>query len=213
VKERSTNNDGDMFPGARLAACRRKLGITIDKAAKDTRITAARLRQIEADDFSGFSYPTYARLFLKDYATYLGVPVEEVRDKIPGSEGFGGKDNHYVDALLEGGGFFKDEQFKSIRRLLFALGILVLVLLAAGLAFWGWRTWRNLERVNFSREIQTIPPEAASTPTAPPPSAASTPVASPTPSPTAPPRPAVSPTPAPTPFFLPPFEPSEPSTR
>lgn len=210
MKERSKTDDGDMFPGARLAACRRKLGITIDKAAKDTRIPASRLRQIEADDFSGFAHPTYARLFLKDYATYLGVPVEEVRDRMPGAEGLGGKDNHYIEALLEGGGFFKDEQFKSIRRLLFALGILVLAVLAAGLAFWGWRTWRNLERVNFSGGVETAASADA------PPLAVKAPAPAPSPSPAPPPSPTVSPSPtssptpaaAPTPFFLPPFEPA-----
>ena len=81
--------EGDFFIGARLSARRQKLGIQVDKAAKDIRISASRLSQIEADDFSSFAHPTYARLFLVDYANYLRVPLEEIRDYLPGSTIFG----------------------------------------------------------------------------------------------------------------------------
>lgn len=89
----------DLFVGSRLAAARTKAGISLEQAARDTRIRVQRLREIEADDFSGFEHPTYARLFLLDYAAYLGVPQDEIRPLLPDQtvaaiEGF-----QYLDAL------------------------------------------------------------------------------------------------------------------
>ena len=49
----------DFFVGARLGGARIKAGISLEKAAKDTRIRVQRLKEIEADDFSGFAHPTY----------------------------------------------------------------------------------------------------------------------------------------------------------
>ena len=55
MREKQQHDGSDFFIGARLSARRQKLGIPIEKAAKDTRIPVARLRMIESDDFSSFS--------------------------------------------------------------------------------------------------------------------------------------------------------------
>ena len=158
MKDKQHHDGSDFFIGARLAARRQKVGIPIEKAAKDTRIPVARLRAIECDDFSSFSHPTYARLFLTDYANYLGVPLEDIREYLPGVKGLGSADNNYLNVLLSKPGFLQGDQFKSIRRLLFAVGALLaaLILIAAGIYI--WRGWKKIERV------QPAAPPAESTP-------------------------------------------------
>jgi cytoskeleton protein RodZ len=214
LKHQDQQPESDFFIGARLSARRQKLGIQLEKAAKDIRVSVSRLSQIESDDFSSFAHPTYARLFLVDYANYLRVPLEEIRDYLPGSKKLGTSDNRYLEVLLARQTFLHGDQFKSLRRLLFGVGAGLLVLILIGLGIYFWKTWKKLERVQ---------PVAASS--------AATPIATPRPiaSPSAKPRPSITPasipepirtipeatptpTPAskasPTPFTLPPFEPS-----
>jgi len=214
LKNHDHQPESDFFIGARLSARRQKLGIQLEKAAKDIRVSVSRLSQIEADDFSSFAHPTYARLFLVDYANYLRVPLEDIRDYLPGSKKLGTSDNRYLEVLLARQTFLHGDQFKSLRRLLFGVGAGLLVLILIGLGIYFWKTWKKLERVQ---------PVAASS--------AATPIATPRPiaSPSAKPRPSITPasipepirtipeatptpTPAskasPTPFTLPPFEPS-----
>lgn len=177
MRAKEQPDGGDFFIGARLAARRQKVGIPIDKAAKDTRIPVARLRAIECDDFSSFSHPTYARLFLTDYANYLGVPLDDIRDYLPGAKNLGSTDNNYLNVLLSKPGFLQGDQFKSIRRLLFAVGVLIGVLLLVGAGIYSWRAWKKIERVKpapLPVEVESIP---AATPTP-------TPVPEPTPEPT-----------------------------
>ena len=214
MKHQDQQPESDFFIGARLSARRQKLGIQLEKAAKDIRVSVSRLSQIESDDFSSFAHPTYARLFLVDYANYLRVPLEEIRDYLPGSKKLGTSDNRYLEVLLARQTFLHGDQFKSLRRLLFGVGAGLLVLILIGLGIYFWKTWKKFERV---QPVATSP--------------AATPGATPRPiaSPTAKPRPSITPasipepirtipeatstpTPAskasPTPFTLPPFEPS-----
>ena len=238
MRDREQQDGGDFFIGARLAARRQKVGIPIDKAAKDTRIPVARLRAIECDDFSSFSHPTYARLFLTDYANYLGVPLDDIRDYLPGAKNLGSTDNNYLNVLLSKPGFLQGDQFKSIRRLLFAVGVLIGVLLLVGAGIYSWRAWKKIERVKpapLPVEVESIP---ASTPTptpvpepTPEPTPAEiltkaptsdairiqpplTPVATPSPKSTPSPRSTATPVASPTPLTsLPPFEPAPRTKR
>ena len=89
MKHNDQQPEGDFFIGARLSERRQKLGIQLEKAAKDIRVSVSRLSQIEADDFSSFAHPTYARLFLVDYANYLRVPLED-DEKKTGEKRFAG---------------------------------------------------------------------------------------------------------------------------
>ena len=238
MRDREQQDGGDFFIGARLAARRQKVGIPIDKAAKDTRIPVARLRAIECDDFSSFSHPTYARLFLTDYANYLGVPLDDIRDYLPGAKNLGSTDNNYLNVLLSKPGFLQGDQFKSIRRLLFAVGVLIGVLLLVGAGIYSWRAWKKIERVKpapLPVEVEAMPaatptptpvPEATPEPTpaeiltkAPTSDAIRiqpplTPVATPSPKITPVPRSTATPVASPTPLTsLPPFEPAPRTKR
>jgi cytoskeleton protein RodZ len=217
LKDNPHHEERDLFVGARLAARRQKAGIPIEKAAKDTRIPVARLRAIESDDFSSFAHPTYARMFLNDYANYLGVPREDIRDYLPGGKNLGTTENTYLDVLLAKPGFLEGDQFKSIRRLLLAVGILAGVLLVVGAGIYGWRTWKKFERVKPT----TARAEATPTPAPQPSPALILPPAAATPTPraesfTVMPKspPAAAPQASPTPLTsLPPFEPAPRTKR
>lgn len=211
MKRKEQDAGDDLFVGGKLAARRKNAGITIEKAAKDTRIPVEKLLQIESDDLSGFAHPTYARMFLVDYANYLRVPLDEIRTNLPGSRKLGSGDNKYLDVLLATPGFLHGEQFKSLRRLLVGIGGGIAVLLLIALSVYGWRTWKKFERVKPAAPI----PEAATplpTPEPLPPVLLEPIEPEPTPGPTATPTPEPSPSPSPkispTPFKLPPFQPS-----
>ena len=217
MKDNPQHEGSDFFVGARLAARRQKAGIPIEKAAKDTRIPVARLRAIETDDFSSFPHPTYARMFLNDYANYLGVPPEDIRDYLPGGKNLGTSENTYLDVLLAKPGFLEGNQFKSIRRLLLAIGILVGLLLLIGAGIYTWRTWKKFERVKPATPpaAATPVPTPLATPAVVPPPAAATPTPrgdSFTVMPQA--TPAATPQATPTPLTsLPPFEPAPRTKR
>jgi len=212
LKNHDHQPESDFFIGARLSARRQKLGIQLEKAAKDIRVSVSRLSQIESDDFSSFAHPTYARLFLVDYANYLRVPLDEIRDYLPGSKKLGTTENRYLEVLLARQTFLHGDQFKSLRRLLFGVGAGLLVLILIGLGIYFWKTWKKLERVQPVANASAALPAATPRPVA-------SPAAKPRPSATPASTPEVvrvlpeaSPTPAakasPTPFTLPPFEPS-----
>jgi cytoskeletal protein RodZ len=213
LKRKEQEAGDDLFVGGRLAAKRQRAGITIEKAAKDTRIPVARLLQIEADDFSSFAHPTYARMFLVDYANYLRVPLDEIRPALPGSQKLGSGDNKYLDVLLATPGFLQGEQFKSVRRLLIAIGAAIGVLLLIAVGIYSWRTWKKFERVKPAAIPAATPaplPPVLFEPLEPTPQPSPIATATPTPTPAATPSPSPSPSPAvsPTPFRLPPFQPS-----
>jgi cytoskeletal protein RodZ len=87
--------------GALLASEREKRGIPVERAAKETRMRPQRIRDMEADDLSHFTNPSYARMFLIAYAKYLGIPMQTIREHLPdrgepGTEGY-----QYIHAAAE----------------------------------------------------------------------------------------------------------------
>ncbi len=72
---------GKKFQEARMA---RKL--TLDEAARMTKIRPSRLAEIEADDFSQFPSLTYAKGFLQIYGKFLDVDVSPYMEAFEGSE-------------------------------------------------------------------------------------------------------------------------------
>lgn len=143
----------DFFVGARLGGARVKAGISLEKAAKDTRIRVQRLREIEADDFSGFTHPTYSRLFLLDYAEYLGVPADEIRPMLPDRAGSAGGGFQYINELSRNPSspvVPKPVKRPNIFRVFAALGI-ALVLVAAGLFVYS--TVKKIGRVTGSAPL------------------------------------------------------------
>src|SRR5690348_11018549 len=66
---------GKKFQDARIAR-----GLTLDEAARLTKIRPSRLAEIEADDFSQFPSLAYAKGFLLIYGKFLDVDVTPYLD-------------------------------------------------------------------------------------------------------------------------------------
>ena len=66
---------GKKFQDARLAR-----GLTLDEAARLTKIRPSRLAEIEADDFSQFPSLAYAKGFLLIYGKFLDIDVTPYLD-------------------------------------------------------------------------------------------------------------------------------------
>lgn len=64
--------------GQRLRHAREKLGLSLQDVAHTTRIPAARLLDLEEDNFTSFGSITYAKGHLRAYAGLLNVDAEEV---------------------------------------------------------------------------------------------------------------------------------------
>jgi len=63
--------------GEILSAAREKKKLTIEQVEKATRIRAKFLLALEKNDFSKLPPGTFVRGFVKNYAAFLGLPVEE----------------------------------------------------------------------------------------------------------------------------------------
>lgn len=73
--------------GKQLQEARLAKNWTPELAARETKIKVDRLRDLEADDYSNFSSPTYARGFVRTYARSLGLNeyniLRQLDNKLP----------------------------------------------------------------------------------------------------------------------------------
>lgn len=140
--------------GAILSAARQERGLPLEQVAHETRIRVQRLKEIEADDLSQFSHPSYARMYLTDYARYLGVDLSQIKEYLPewgvcGTEGYQYLQETPVDSV------------KGIRRLPSRLRFRTLIAVTASMllvsvgGFKIWKTMRDIERLNLSRVAQS----------------------------------------------------------
>lgn len=85
--------------GNKLRLAREARGLTIEQIAKATRIRPNLLRNLEGDDFTHFSHPSYLRLYLIDYAKFLDLPVSEIQDWLPAAGRPGSENYEYIAGL------------------------------------------------------------------------------------------------------------------
>src|SRR5437870_7347235 len=72
--------------GKKFQEARRARNLTLDEAARMTKIRPARLAQIEAGDLSQFPSLTYAKGFLLIYGKFLELDVTSYLDAFEDSE-------------------------------------------------------------------------------------------------------------------------------
>jgi cytoskeleton protein RodZ len=72
--------------GKKFQEARRARNLTLDEAARLTKIRPSRLAEIEADDFSQFPSLAYAKGFLLIYGKFLDVDVTQYLEAFEGSE-------------------------------------------------------------------------------------------------------------------------------
>ena len=167
--------------GKKFQEARRARDLTLDEAARMTKIRPARLAEIEADDFSQFPSLAYAKGFLLIYGKFLDVDVTPYLDAFEDSE----------RVTVDGYSYLQDNpppkpvSAPVVRRRTAAssdrvspmpliVGILVLVI-----GFLAMKFILNLQRLAPGRAepVAQISPSVASPPTstAPPPATAETP--------------------------------------
>jgi len=64
--------------GQRLKHAREERYLTLEKASEETRIRVAFLKALEADDYSAMPSAAQGRGFLRNYADYLNINIDEV---------------------------------------------------------------------------------------------------------------------------------------
>ena len=69
---------GTIGVGSALRRAREIRGITVDEAARDTKLRAEQLTALESESFDELGDPVYARAMLRTYAQYLGLRPERV---------------------------------------------------------------------------------------------------------------------------------------
>jgi cytoskeleton protein RodZ len=69
---------GTIGVGSALRRAREIREITLDEAARDTKLRIDQLRALEDEDFDALGDPVYARAMLRTYAQYLGLRPERV---------------------------------------------------------------------------------------------------------------------------------------
>lgn len=138
--------------GPALEKARRIRGLSLDEAARDTRLRVDQLTALEAEDFGALPSDAFVRGALRTYAQYLGVRPEKVLDAygrhaddpapLPPPEGLGRIERAIAATRI------RDNQ----RFLLFAAATVLVLLLLFGL---------------LARDRGTPPPAALPTTTSP----------------------------------------------
>src|ERR1700722_7304694 len=76
--------------GKQLQEARLAKNWTPELAARETKIKVDRLHDLESDDYSHFTSPTYARGFVRTYARALGLDeykiLRQLDNKLPGDD-------------------------------------------------------------------------------------------------------------------------------
>lgn len=142
--------------GARFAAARQARGLPLEKAAHETRIRIQRLREIENDDLSHFSHPSYARMFLIDYAKYLGISVHEICDYLPAPGACGTEGYQYLQESEERV-VYRPIRPTRQRRLVPALVATVALIACLVGGFQVFVTLRKLDRIELGKTAAPAP--------------------------------------------------------
>jgi transcriptional regulator with XRE-family HTH domain len=73
--------DGRSEVGERLRDAREVRGVDLHRVERDTKIRSKYLAALEAGEFADLPGDVYARGFLRNYATYLGLDADEIEDE------------------------------------------------------------------------------------------------------------------------------------
>ena len=143
--------------GGRLKAARENKGVSLDEAARFTKVQRKILESMEEDRIEEILDPAYRKIFLKKYAGYLGLDGQSVVSEYLSTQGPGGEE----PAVLLNQRLRKEEPGPSIPRVLFPA--LIGLLSVVGMAFIGYLALdlshpRQSARVSSPR---TKPPQPA----------------------------------------------------
>ena len=92
--------------GQRLKKAREYRNLTFEKVEEATHIRSQFLQALEADDFSAMPSPVQARGFLRNYAQYLGLDLDQIIEELQATrpESEVEEDHPYSESNRAGGG-------------------------------------------------------------------------------------------------------------
>ena len=130
--------------GQKLAQARLQRGLTLDEAARETRMRPEKILALESGDYACFPSNAYAKGFLKNYARYLGVDVAAFLDTLDSSLSISIADYQYLSNAPERPVVFTP--MRRERRPLSIVPMAVAALLVA-IAFFGYWIRANARRI------------------------------------------------------------------
>jgi cytoskeleton protein RodZ len=122
--------NGSSGPGARLRQAREAQGLQLEEVANELRVGAAALVALEENRFAALGAAVFARGYLKQYGSRLGL---DVRELIALYEKAG--EQPEVELAPTKGIHLRDERQIS----LWVVAALALVFIGGGLSYWWWR--------------------------------------------------------------------------
>lgn len=128
--------------GSHLSEQRRRLGLTLAECESATRIRAKYLAALEEDRLGDLPDPAYVRMFLRGYATFLGLDAEALLTEFDERHGGGLGDEHRLVAaespapgrIAELGRWLVRRRRRSRRREAVWMAVVLAVILAV--LFW-----------------------------------------------------------------------------
>jgi cytoskeletal protein RodZ len=85
--------------GKKLQEARLARNLEIEDVAELTKIRPGRIIDLEADEYSRFPNPTYAKSFLAKYARFLGLDIQDALDNFRISPGISMGDYQYLNSF------------------------------------------------------------------------------------------------------------------
>lgn len=153
MKGQNLQSDTETLGGI-LRQAREAKGLPIEQAAHETRIRANLLREFEADNFSHLA-PGYVRMFVADYAKYLGLPETAVKRHLPESGVCGVDGYQYLQSGVQSGRISVAVRPAPVRSRLASIVTAVLVVALGFGAMKLWITIRNLDRLSLGQYAQS----------------------------------------------------------
>ncbi len=145
-------------PGGRLRQAREAQGLQLEEVANELRVGAAALVALEENRFEALGAAVFAKGYLKQYGTRLGLDVRELLDLYERAAGASD-----VALAPTKGIRLRDERQIS----LWVLAAFALVAVVAGLSYWWWQQSEidaTASSAGVSREADT--PSVAAAPAA-----------------------------------------------
>ena len=68
--------------GEKLKDAREEKGVSVKEAAEDLNLRTSQIENIEAGNLKAFKDIFYLKVFIRDYAKYLGLDEEEIMDEV-----------------------------------------------------------------------------------------------------------------------------------
>lgn len=118
--------------GIALRTEREKRNLHLEDAANKLKINPRQLRALEEGDINALPHAAYARGFIRSYANWLGWSMEEIQEALANLDGTPAQPSKKQEAsYIE----MPEKSEKSSHK---SVIFLVILLLLAGGAYWGW---------------------------------------------------------------------------